>query len=26
VEAMSTKQIQKPSGMGLYDWINSWKV
>ena len=26
VEVMSTKQIQKPSGMGLYDWINSWKV
>ncbi|MGH7321813.1 MAG: ABC transporter substrate-binding protein [Candidatus Rokuibacteriota bacterium] len=26
VEMMSTKQIQKPSGMGLYDWINSWKV
>jgi branched-chain amino acid transport system substrate-binding protein len=26
VEGMSTKQIQKPSGMGLYDWINSWKV
>lgn len=26
VEAMSTRQIQKPSGMGLYDWINSWKV
>lgn len=26
VEAMSTKQIQKPSGMGLYDWIASWKV
>ncbi|HEV8586188.1 MAG TPA: ABC transporter substrate-binding protein [Methylomirabilota bacterium] len=26
VESMSTKQIQKPSGMGLYDWINSWKV
>ncbi len=26
VEAMSTKQIQKPSGVGLYDWINSWKV
>ena len=26
VEAMSTKQIQKPIGMGLYDWINSWKV
>ena len=26
VEAMSTKQIQKPSGMGLYDWINSWNV
>jgi branched-chain amino acid transport system substrate-binding protein len=26
VEIMSTKQIQKPSGMGLYDWINSWKV
>jgi branched-chain amino acid transport system substrate-binding protein len=26
VEMMTTKQIQKPSGMGLYDWINSWKV
>lgn len=26
VEAMSTRQIQKPSGMGLYDWINGWKV
>ena len=26
VEAMSTKQIQKPSGMGLYDWIASWNV
>ena len=26
VEAMSTRQIQKPSGMGLYDWINSWNV
>ena len=26
VEAMGTKQIQKPSGVGLYDWINSWKV
>lgn len=26
VVAMSTKQIQKPSGMGLYDWINGWKV
>lgn len=26
VEVMSTKQIQKPSGVGLYDWINSWKV
>ncbi len=26
VEMMSTRQIQKPSGMGLYDWINSWKV
>ena len=26
VEAMSTKQIQKPSGMGLYDWINSWNI
>ena len=26
LEVMSTKQIQKPSGMGLYDWINSWKV
>jgi branched-chain amino acid transport system substrate-binding protein len=25
VEVMSTKDIQKPSGMGLYDWINSWK-
>src|SRR5712692_8426105 len=23
VEVMSTKQIQKPSGTGLYDWINS---
>jgi branched-chain amino acid transport system substrate-binding protein len=26
LEAMGTKQIQKPSGVGLYDWINSWKV
>jgi branched-chain amino acid transport system substrate-binding protein len=26
VEVMSTKQIQKPSGMGLYQWIESWKV
>jgi len=26
VESMTTKQIQKPSGVGLYDWINSWKV
>src|SRR5919108_3161448 len=26
VESMSTKQIQKPSGMGLYDWISSWNV
>jgi ribosome-binding ATPase YchF (GTP1/OBG family) len=26
VEAMGTKQIQKPTGLGLYDWINSWKV
>jgi branched-chain amino acid transport system substrate-binding protein len=26
VETMSTKQIQKPSGVGLYDWINSWNV
>ncbi len=26
VEVMSTRQIQKPSGMGLYEWIDSWKV
>jgi len=26
VETMGTKQIQKPSGVGLYDWINGWKV
>jgi branched-chain amino acid transport system substrate-binding protein len=26
LEVMSTKQIQKPTGMGLFDWINSWKV
>lgn len=26
VVIMHTKQIQKPSGMGLYDWINSWKA
>jgi branched-chain amino acid transport system substrate-binding protein len=26
VEMMTPRQIQKPSGVGLYDWINSWKV
>ena len=26
VETMTTRQIQKPSGVGLYDWINGWKV
>lgn len=26
VEMMTTKQVQKPSGVRLYDWINSWKV
>jgi branched-chain amino acid transport system substrate-binding protein len=26
VEVMTTKQIQKPSGVGLYDWINGWSV
>jgi branched-chain amino acid transport system substrate-binding protein len=26
IESMGTKQMQKPSGVGLYDWINSWKV
>ena len=26
VVMMTTKQVQKPSGVGLYDWINSWKV
>ncbi|MBI4637966.1 MAG: ABC transporter substrate-binding protein [Candidatus Rokubacteria bacterium] len=26
VEVMTTTQVQKPSGMGLYDWINGWKV
>lgn len=26
VEMMPARQIQKPSGVGLYDWINSWKV
>ena len=26
VEVMSTRQIQKPSGTGLYDWINSWNA
>jgi branched-chain amino acid transport system substrate-binding protein len=26
VEMMTTKQVQKPSGVGLYDWINGWKV
>ncbi len=26
VEVMPTSQIQKPSGMGLYQWIDSWKV
>jgi branched-chain amino acid transport system substrate-binding protein len=26
VETLTTKQIQKPAGVGLYDWINGWKV
>ena len=26
VETMTTRQIQKPSGVGFYDWINGWKV
>jgi hypothetical protein len=26
VEVMSTRQIQKPSGQGLYQWIDSWKA
>jgi hypothetical protein len=26
VEMMTTKQVQKPSGVGLCDWIISWKV
>ena len=26
VVMMTTKQVQKPSGVGLYDWINSWTV
>ena len=26
VETMTTKQIQKPSGGGLHDWINGWKI
>jgi len=26
LEVMSTKQIQKASGIGLYEWIESWKV
>ncbi|HEV8642802.1 MAG TPA: ABC transporter substrate-binding protein [Methylomirabilota bacterium] len=26
LEVMSTRQIQKPSGLGLYEWINSWKA
>jgi len=26
VEVMNTKQVQKPSGVGLEDWIKSWKV
>jgi len=26
VSVMSTREIQKPSGVGLYDWINGWKV
>ena len=26
IESMGTKQIQKPAGVGLYDWINSWNV
>jgi branched-chain amino acid transport system substrate-binding protein len=26
VEVMTTKQVQKPAGKGLYEWIDSWKV
>jgi branched-chain amino acid transport system substrate-binding protein len=26
VESMGSAQIQKPSGVSLYDWINGWKV
>ena len=26
LEVMTTKQVQKPSGKGLYEWIDSWKV
>jgi len=26
VSVMSTREIQKPSGVGLYDWITGWKV
>lgn len=26
VERLRSEQIQKPSGVGLYDWINAWKV
>jgi branched-chain amino acid transport system substrate-binding protein len=26
VEVMSTRQIQKPSETGLYQWIDSWKT
>ena len=26
VEMMTTRQVQKPSGVGLYEWINGWKV
>jgi branched-chain amino acid transport system substrate-binding protein len=26
VEIMTAKQVQKPSGVGLFDWINNWKV
>jgi branched-chain amino acid transport system substrate-binding protein len=26
IEMMTTKQVQKPSAVGLYDWINGWKV
>jgi len=26
IERLRVDQVQKPSGVGLYDWINSWKV